>query len=661
MALLADQPTLIDLGRLQEGGSLVIGRVGDIVIDEPYVSRSHCRLTRKDGEILIDDLDSLNGTYIDGKRIQGPTHLRSGSGLTIGLMRCIRLGDRLEYAQAGRVTLEARLLRKDIGPRFSQRIRALTRWKALEFLPLLHDVDLSIPPNQLVAIVGGSGAGKSTLMKALTGFQPATSGRVLLNGVDFYEHLPRLRPAIGYVPQDDIVHEQLTVWQVLWYASLLRLPPDTDDAERRRRVTEVIGELRLDHRIDARVQTLSGGERKRVSVGVEMINRPAILFLDEPTSGLDPGFEREFVESLRSLASNGRIVVMVTHSPQATIECDLVLFLAKGGYLVYEGTPKSALAHFGVESIAEAYSIVQGNPKAWGNKRPLAAASQSFEQGVEQVASSLGAPLKRPAAHWQYAALLRRNWTLAINNPLTFLVQAVFLPCAIGWTLGKNFGFDGLSNPFQAAKGTALLFFTLIFVTLIGVFSASKEIVKEWPIVRRERTINLRLGPYLLAKLTLLLGTSGLQCLLLLLYLSAFVPLPNGVSFGAFWLTLMLCSSAGVVLGLIASALARDVDQAPLWAIGLMIPNLLLCGLVAGLPSSPLVPTWWGLAGLGNLLGQNDKLFASEYVQPEIIMQLTNSNFAIPVEACWAHLVALMVLLFTILYCSCLLRELKQE
>jgi len=210
-------------------------------------------------------------------------------------------------------------------------------------LKLLDDVSLSILPTEFVTIVGVSGAGKSTLLNALCGFRPATKGSVFVNGDNLYKNYDAYRTELGYVPQDDIIHQDLTVQQALNFAAQLRLTPNTSEADRRQQVEQVLMDLELQEQAKTYVKNLSGGQRKRVSIGVELLTKPGLFFLDEATSGLDPGTELQMMRLLRRMASQGRTVVLVTHTTKNLMISDLVVFLAKGGRVAYFGPPKDAL------------------------------------------------------------------------------------------------------------------------------------------------------------------------------------------------------------------------------------------------------------------------------------------------------------------------------
>ena len=252
---------------------------------------------------------------------------------------------------------------------------------------LLDDVTFDVPEQALVAVVGPSGSGKSSLLRALTGSQPADSGEIRYAGQELRSGYAELRHRIGLVPQDDVLHAQLTVKAALRYAAALRFPRTTTETDRERRIEEVLAGLRLTRFEDARVSTLSGGQRKRVSVALELLTKPSVLFLDEPTSGLDPGMDREVMRMLRSLTDEGRTVLVVTHSVAELQMCDLLVVMAPGGGVAYYGPPGEAMTFFGCETWADVFHAFSCE---WD--RDWAGEYRSSLYYLQYCGGSLGAP-----------------------------------------------------------------------------------------------------------------------------------------------------------------------------------------------------------------------------------------------------------------------------
>jgi ABC transport system ATP-binding/permease protein len=316
------------------------GEDNDIVIPDLLVSRHHAELRREpDGTYTITDLRSHNGTFVDGQRVAGSMRVGDGSVVSIGHHLFKLHGGRFtEYVDTGEIDFAALGLSVIVGGK-----------------PLLDEVSFTLGAGSFVAVLGPTGAGKSTLLKALTGARPADIGQVIYNGRDLYRSYAELRHRLGYVPQDDILHTQLTVRDALRFSARLRFPADVTAAEREQRVDEVMEELGLTERAHLPVGKLSGGQRKRTSVALELLTRPSLLLLDEPTSGLDPGYEKSVMDLLRNLADGGRTVITVTHSIQSLDRCDRILFLAPGGQTAYFGPPAEALGFFRRAQYAEVF------------------------------------------------------------------------------------------------------------------------------------------------------------------------------------------------------------------------------------------------------------------------------------------------------------------
>lgn len=324
---------------------LTIGRVPDntIVLNHPQVSAHHAVLEKIESGYRIIDINSTNHVYVNGDLVTNQL-LRTGDEIRIGPYRLTYTGTELRpYDESNNIRIDALHLKK-VGNKN---------------VILINDISLVIPPRKFVALVGGSGAGKSTLMNALNGLRPAQTGTVLYNGEDYYRNLAAFSTLLGYVPQDDIVHRDLTVERALYYAARLRLPGDFTREQIQWRINEVLEDVEMAEQRKSLVSQLSGGQRKRVSIALELLANPAIFFLDEPTSGLDPGLDRKMMSLLRRLADQGRTIILVTHATNNINACDYVCFLAPGGRLAYFGPPNEAKAFFEKTDFAEIYSTLE--------------------------------------------------------------------------------------------------------------------------------------------------------------------------------------------------------------------------------------------------------------------------------------------------------------
>ncbi len=366
--------------------------------------------------------------------------------------------------------------------------------------PTLADVSLTIEPGQLVAIIGASGAGKTTLVETLSGVRLATSGRVCFDGCDIHENREAFRGVVGYVPQDDIIHRELPLRATIRHAAELRLPH--------------LGGVELDHLVDCTIATLglsehasttvgrlSGGQRKRVSIAVELLTRPRAFFLDEPTSGLDPGTARNLLTTLRTLAGNGSTIVLTTHSPDDVVQCDQVIVVGRGGRVLFQGTPAQALQEFGVIDIASVYRCLEDQPETIPARRP---SSPSEPPPSPPAEPPTNAPAARASIARQWNVLRRRNVEVLVRNRLTLAIMLGAPALVIGMfvILFRPSAFDAQgTDPLAAVGVTYWLAFAAFF---FGLTYGLLQIVTEIAVVRRERHVGLDMGPYLLAKLTVL-------------------------------------------------------------------------------------------------------------------------------------------------------------
>ncbi|MFL5666732.1 MAG: FHA domain-containing protein [Ktedonobacteraceae bacterium] len=324
---------------------ITIGRSPDntVVLAHPQISGHHARLVREGGSYRIHDLGSTNHVYVNAQLTISHL-LKMGDEIHIGPFRLIYESTQLtQFDESNNIRIDAHNLKK----------------YGSNNVTLLNNISLSIPPRKFVAVVGGSGAGKSMLINALSGLRPAHEGRVLYNGLDYYRNLAAFSGQIGYVPQDDIVHRDLTVERALYYAAKMRLPGDFTGEQIQQRINEVLEDVELTERRGLLIKKLSGGQRKRVSIALELLSNPSLFFLDEPTSGLDPGLDRKMMFLLRRLADRGHTVILVTHATNNINTCDYVCFLAQGGRLAYFGPPGKARDFFGKSDFAEIYSVLE--------------------------------------------------------------------------------------------------------------------------------------------------------------------------------------------------------------------------------------------------------------------------------------------------------------
>ncbi|CUU54049.1 ABC-type multidrug transport system, ATPase component [Parafrankia irregularis] len=613
--------------------SVVIGRAPecDVVLGDPLVSRRHAELRRSGTEWKIVDLGSWNGTFVNGRRIEQQAPLAAGDIVGIGhALLHLQNGTLVEYVDEGDISFEADGL-------------TVTR----SGRRLLDDVGFALPQRSLLAVVGPSGAGKSTLLGALTGQRPADSGEVRYAGRDLYASYDELRQRIGLVPQDDILHPQLTVRRALRYAAELRFPADTGSAERRARVDEVIDELGLTDHAEQRISTLSGGQRKRTSVALELLTRPSLLFLDEPTSGLDPGMDKSVMQTLRTLADDGRTVVVVTHSPAQLDLCDRLLVLASGGRLAYFGPPDEALEYFGQQDFADMFLLLDRSrdvdwtarfqaspqyakygaprgtapsaaPQPGGPSSPGGPASPASPASPARVAPD--APPRQQPAVRQFAVLARR-YLAVIAADRAYAVFLLALPLVLSLFAQLLPGGHGLSwhhrqtGADRESDISPLMLVLILGCAFTGFAGAFRELVKERSVFNREQAIGLSRGAYLWSKLAVLGAISGLQAVILAVVGLAGKPLPDappalGGGLAEVVIAMVAVALAAMAQGLLVSAMIGNADRGMPILVVVLLLQLLLCGLIIPLDHRPpleqlayLMPARWGFAMLAATTG----------------------------------------------------------
>jgi ABC transport system ATP-binding/permease protein len=588
---------------------LRIGRSADndIVVDDLSVSRHHAELCRTRRGYEIVDLDSHNGTFLNGQQVS-VAPVREGDLIGVGpaTFRMVA-GELQEFLDTGDISLAAR----DLTVRLP------------DGKVLLDHVSFPLGERCLLAVIGPAGAGKSTLLGALTGIRPATAGSVLYDNRDLYADYAELRYRIGLVPQENILHAQLTAQRALGYAAELRFARDTSKAERDRRVREVLDELAMTRHAQTRTSSLSGGQQKRVNVALELLTKPSLLFLDEPTSGLDAGLDKSVMQLLADMAHDGRTVIVVTHSVANLSLCDRLLVLAPGGTVAYFGPPDEGLRHFGQPDWADVFQAFEAEEdRDWdGEFRRSRHYELYVTAGMEHQASFAGptqavtvsAPRNRVA---QLGTLIRRYLAVIAADPV-FLGFLVALPLVLGAfirVVPDPHGLTGHSN--QSAS--ILLLLIVICACIAGTFSAMRELVKERPIFRRELAAGLSAGAYLASKLLVLGAISALQAVVMVaIGLAGRPPSPHGALLKnlpelELMAAVALLAVVSTALGLLISAAVNTSETAIQLLIAAVIFEVVMTGgffALSGKPGLELVasvsPSRWGYAAIASTADLN--------------------------------------------------------
>jgi ABC-type multidrug transport system ATPase subunit len=565
-------------------GSIKIGRAtdNDIVIPDVLASRHHATLLPSPSGTEIRDNRSINGTFVNGARVDSAV-LHDGDTVTIGNVDMVFRGGTL----VRRTETEAATRTGGL------EVHGVT-WTIEGNKTLLDNISMSARPGTLSAIIGPSGAGKSTFARLVAGYTHPTTGTVSFEGHDIHAEYASLRSRIGMVPQDDVVHGQLTVNQALMYAAELRLPPDTTKEDRRQVVAQVLEELEMTRHADTRVDKLSGGQRKRASVALELLTGPSLLILDEPTSGLDPALDRQVMTMLRQLADAGRVVLVVTHSLTYLDVCDQVLLLAPGGKTAFYGPPNQIGPSMGTTNWADIFSSVAGDPDA-ANKRFLAQHGPPPPQPPAQKPADLGSPTRTSLLR-QLSTIGRRQvrLTVADRGYFAFLMLLPFIMGVLSLSVPGDVGFgvpipalQGGPAPNEPGQILVMLNVGAIFM---GTALTVRALIGERAIFLREQAVGLSTTAYLLAKIFIFTVFAVIQ--------SAIVTTiaivgkgwgPGAVDKGSvlgnrsleLFVDIAVTCVAAAMVGLALSALARSQEQImPLLVVAIMSQLVFSGGMI---------------------------------------------------------------------------------
>lgn len=553
---------------------VIIGKAAeaDFILTDVLVSRKHARLMNVGGSLVIEDLGSTNGTYVNGKLIRtSPVH--EGDVITVGNTDLTIRDGVLDYLRSQ-----------------SEKSGGLYV-NDLEFTikggkKLLRGINVHIAPGTLTAVIGPSGAGKSTFLKAIAGINKPTSGLVEFDGFSVYENYDLLSSRIGLVPQDDVLHTTLKLKTALDFAAKLRLRVDGGASERKKQVDRVIERLELESNRQTVIRKLSGGQRKRASVALELLTEPSLLILDEPTSGLDPAMDRQVMKTLRELATDDRGVLVVTHSVAQLDICDDVLVLAPGGMPAYYGSPKGINSYFGTTDWADIFAVIKEDPEAAyhryleHNPKPIEVPEESKVSGVVT---------KRVSAPWvsQFFTLCARQLSLIFAD-FGYLAFLLMLPVIVGLLVLVVPGAAGLGPASNStpAEPSQLISMLVIGATFMGASISIRDLVGERQIFLRERSVGLPVSAYLSSKFLVFGALSIFMAGMLTFVTFQAKTAPIEANFFdsptlELFVALALTALVSMVSGLLISAMVRSGEQVmPLFVVFLMAQLVLNGGLL---------------------------------------------------------------------------------
>lgn len=576
--------------------AITIGRstTNTFVVDDPVASRVHAFLVPTSAGLELRDNNSGNGTYVNGHRISAEI-LRQGDVITIGNTDLIARGNTLEYHTTA--------------PDF----RGVTGYGItldIDGKTLLHGISFTAKPGTLTAVIGPSGAGKSTLSKLVAGLYIPTAGRVSFEGHDIHREYASLRTRIGMVPQDDVVHRLLTIEQALTYAAQLRLPDDLTDADRSQVIEQVLEELELTKHRHTRIDKLSGGQRKRASVAMELLTSPSLLILDEPTSGLDPALDRQVMMLLRKLADAGRVVLVVTHNTAHLDVCDQVLLLAPGGKTAFANAPAHIGRELGTTNWADIFARASADPDG---------VHHDYLRRHPHPPTPPMPPAGGPPPHPERppSNFYRQLWTVARRQAhliaadrgyLAVLVGIPFLLGFVALALPGDRGL-GIADPKDPSEAITVLAVMSLIAVFMGTALTVRDLVGERPIFQREQAVGLSASVYLGAKLGIYGAIAAAQAAVLTIMFVIFKggPTRGAAALGSptfeLYVTVAATAIVSAVLGLALSAIAKSENQVLQMIVGVLIASVVFSGGLIPVTGravmeqiAGLLPGRWGFA-----------------------------------------------------------------
>lgn len=585
-----------------KAGDTSIGRAEncDIRLKNVAVSRYHAGVRNANGQYYVFDNGSTNGVFVNGSRIQKSYHLSNKDIFTVLNTTFIYDGNVVYYkVNPEGIALEIHDLNKDVPAKGGKKT-------------ILDKVSLSIEPNEFVAIIGGSGAGKTTLMTAMSGFDSKVTGRVYCNGTNLRENFQTLKNIIGFVPQQDIIYENITLKKMLYYTAKMKMPEDTSTAEIDARIEEVLGMVELSEHKDTYIRRLSGGQKKRASIAVELLANPGLFFLDEPTSGLDPGTEEHLMRTLSKLSKEQeKTIIMVTHTINNLDLCDKVIIMGYGGRLCYCGSPAGIKDFFQTDDFVKVYDIITADPKGWESRFRMSGINQVSEHAAE----SNGEAIKpRKVNGFTQLGILVRRYTTLIMNDMQRLALIFGQPLIIGLLLTLVAGPD----IYQKFTETQSILFTLMSGGIwMGLLNTIQEVNKERVILKREYMGNLKLPVYMLSKYIVQGVISLVQAVILVVtfVLVKGTPSCKGVIISnatieiIVLIFLTIYASAG--MGLLLSSITKSADRAMAIAPFVLIIQLIFSGILFELTGatdkiSYVTFSRWAMESIGSTCDLNE-------------------------------------------------------
>ena len=640
---------------LQDGIN-TIGRMesNQIVLTHAGISKVHARIERGANGCTLFDNHSANGVMLNAESVTSPRRLVEKDVIQILDFQLVYAENRIYHCKSvSGIYLKTLNVEKEVG-------RASKKKK------ILQDVNCEIKGNEFVAIIGGSGAGKSTLMNVISGFDTQFAGNVYCNGLDLIEQFQNLKNIIGYVPQEDIIYENLTLRKMLYYTAKLKMPEDTTRVEIQSRMDEVLKMVDLQMHQGTYIRKLSGGQKKRASIAVELLADPKLFFLDEPTSGLDPGTEKNLMLTLSRLSKEqNKTIVMVTHTTQNLHLCDKVIFMGPGGRLCFCGNVEKAKRFFATDDLVNVYNQVADNAETW--KQKYDAELKTRETSLVKSDNIEGKKSHRVSFWKQLSVLTRRYVELLVNDKMRLFVL-LLQPLIVGALLY----IVADSQVFEIYESTKSMLFALSCSAIwIGIFNSIQEVCKERAILKREYMANLKLSGYMLSKFSIQAVLGLVQAVILTTVFFGLVGVNRaGIVLEHFylenllvvWLTIL----ASLSMGFVISTMVKSGDKAMAVAPFVLIVQLLFSGILFKLEGAGKIISYftisrWSVEGLGSI----SKLNRLDLKLQEEFPMLEHKAEAF-FKATFSHVLrtnmTLVIMTIALIICSiCLLKNVSKD